>query len=206
MSDEFRKIEYDNLYKEILENSNKVYLVLNICIPSTAALLGYIFTIDPSKLPSKELGLPFLLLLPLAVILPSMIFVSASLNSTVRIATYLRVFYEEEQIDISWQRRMQALREKDDKGKLRFRIFRSSLKSIFLVLGSTCILLSIASSLYVRNELFNKIEFFLYVSLVLFLGLQLRALSKELEKKWSTEFFSELIRFWQTLKEEEKRA
>ncbi len=40
MSDDFRKMEYDQLYKEISENTNKVYLVLNICITSTAALLG----------------------------------------------------------------------------------------------------------------------------------------------------------------------
>ncbi len=60
MSDEFSKIEYDNLYKEILENSNKVYLVLNICVTSTAALLGYVLTLDPSRLPPKEIGLPFL--------------------------------------------------------------------------------------------------------------------------------------------------
>ncbi len=201
MSDEFRKIEYDNLYKEILENSNKVYLVLNVCVTSTAALLGYVLTLDPSKLPPKELGLPFLLLLPFSIILPSIIFVSSSHNSTVRIATYLRVFYEEDQRDISWQRRMQELREN---GKPKYRVFNISLKSIFLVLGFICISLSIISSLYIWSQSFNRLAFILYISLVLFLGFQLISLSRELERKWSAGFFSELIKFWETLKEKEK--
>jgi len=202
MSDEFSKIEYDNLYKEILENSNKVYLVLNICVTSTAALLGYVLTLDPTRLPPKEIGLPFLLLLPFSIILPSIIFVSSSHNSTVRIATYLKVFYEEDQKDISWQRRMQKLREK---GKSKYRVFNISLKSIFLILGFICILLSIISSFYVWSQLSKPIAFIFYVSLVLFLGYQLISLSRELERKWSAEFFAELIKFWETLKEEEKR-
>lgn len=202
MSNEFSKVEYDNLYKEILENSNKVYLVLNICVTSTAALLGYVLTLDPSKLPPKEIGLPFLLLLPFSIILPSIIFVSSSHNSTVRIATYLKVFYEEDQKDIAWQRRMQKLREK---GKSKYRVFNISLKSIFLVLGFICISLSIISSFYVWSQPFNQIAFILYVSLVLFLGYQLISLSRELERKWSVDFFAELIKFWEALKEEEKR-
>jgi amino acid transporter len=202
MSDEFRKIEYDNLYKEILENSNKVYQVLNICVASTAALLGYVLTLDPSRLPPKEIGLPFLLLLPFSIILPSIIFVSSSHNSNVRIATYLKVFYEEDQKDISWQRRMQKLREKE---KSKYRVFNISLKSIFLILGFICISLSIISSFYVWSQPFNQIAFILYASLVLFLGYQLISLSRELERKWSAAFFGELIKFWEALKEEEKR-
>jgi ABC-type multidrug transport system fused ATPase/permease subunit len=203
MSDEFRKIEYDNLYKEILENANKVYQVLNICVSGTAALLGFAFTLDPSKLPSKELSLPFLLLLPFSIILPSMVFVNNSHNSTVRIATYLRVFYEEEQKDVSWQKRLQKLRQK---GKQKYRVFSIGLRSMFVRLGSACIALSILYSFYVWNQWLNRwIELILYCLLVTFLGWRLRSLSKEIEKKWSTEFFDELIEFWEALKEEEKR-
>jgi amino acid transporter len=97
---------------------------------------------------------------------------------------------------------MQKLREKE---KSKYRVFNISLKSIFLILGFICISLSIISSFYVWSQPFNQIAFILYASLVLFLGYQLISLSRELERKWSAAFFGELIKFWEALKEEEKR-
>ena len=64
---DLKHIEYEYLYAEILENSKKIYQVINICVVGTAGNLGYAFTLFES------IFIPLLFLLPFVIIIPSII-------------------------------------------------------------------------------------------------------------------------------------
>jgi len=202
MNEDFRRIEYENLYKEISDNSARIYIILNICVPSTAALLGYAFTLDAKETPFGDAMTPFFLLLPLAIILPAMVFVSSSLNSTARVASYIKVFYEDETCSISWQNRMQQLRRENKRdGRLRLRAFKGSLTSIFFILGLVSITISIVTSMYAQLDWSVYVVYILIVCLLLF---RLVALSKRIESKLSVENFEKLTSFWLLCQSKEK--
>ena len=61
---ELRRAEYDTLNREILDNSTKIYQVLNFCIAATAGLLAVAINFDINKRPIfNESAIPFLFLL-----------------------------------------------------------------------------------------------------------------------------------------------
>lgn len=142
--------------------------------------------------------------------------VTASLISTVRISTYLKIFYEAEQKkDISWQTRIQKLR----KNKSRLRTDQNSLTLIFLALGLTCIFLSLCAFCIWRTS-FSEVEYLylyfvspfsiwnisftrvecLYVGLVIFLILLLITLLINLDKNGLLTFLTKLPSFGKKLK------
>jgi len=167
LEEDLKKAEYDALYKEIQENSAKVYQVLNISVLSTAALLSYSFS-NTTRLPFGQHVLPFLLLLPYLVIIPSLRLVRASLHSTVRIASYLKIYYEGVNSLIAWQTSMQLYRKKYDSSTTR--PFRFGLAWVFVALCISTSSTSIITFISMWGDKVNhKNEFVvLYCLLALF--------------------------------------
>lgn len=139
LEQELQKAEYDALNKEILENSTKIYLVLNFCITAAGAFLVLGLNLDPNRVPFGRRFLPFASLLPFSVILPSIILVESSFNSTVRIASFLRLEYESKGV-IRWQTVVQRYRSLPGR-----RRFMWGVGSVFYVLATICLASSITS-------------------------------------------------------------
>jgi hypothetical protein len=130
---DFRKAEYESLHREILDNSTKMYTVITLCVPATVALLTWVFKDEAQPVLVGRGWQPILLLLPLAVILPSAMLVKSCLGSTARIAAYVNLKYEGEQEgEICWQKDMQRWRRKTPSSMLR------GLMSVFVVLCAVC--------------------------------------------------------------------
>ncbi|MBI9065534.1 MAG: hypothetical protein JEZ14_26345 [Marinilabiliaceae bacterium] len=87
--------EYENLYAEIARNSQITAKVFLANVSVTAILIGYGLNTEN----------PYVFLSPFAIILPSLFFVASQLESTTRIASYIRVFLETEETGIRWERR-----------------------------------------------------------------------------------------------------
>ena len=135
---DFRKAEYDNLYKEILDNSTKLYGVIAACVTVTGGLLAWIFKPDEKGSPLPADLHPVLILLPLVVILPSALLVRSCLGSTARIAAYLTVKYEGKSDEISWQKDMQQWRTNHRSSMLR------GVMGVFIALMAVCIVASLS--------------------------------------------------------------
>ncbi len=196
--------EYDNLNKEMQENAAKVYQVLGLCVPASAALLSYVFTIDPRKLPFTIYFPPFLLLIPFLILMPSMMLVQASMHSTTRIASYLEYVYERGDSPIKWQTSIQAYRK--DSGRPRRRPFRWALMAVFGGLGAASLSASAVSFVYVCHQA-NAVHrslpasFLLcYVSVAIFLFTLLAVALVSLWKDWGGSPFSEELSIWERLR------
>ena len=97
--------EYSSLRAEIDRNSHIVTTVFLANITVTAALIGYGLGLD------KIIGAIFLS--PFAIIIPALFFLSSQLESTTRIAAYIKVFFEDNSDELKWETRWLCLREKD---------------------------------------------------------------------------------------------
>lgn len=51
-------------------------------------------------------------LAPLIIIIPSLFFLASQLESTIRIATYIQVFFEEGSDELNWETKLFQLKEK----------------------------------------------------------------------------------------------
>lgn len=160
--EELGKLQHEHLNKEILENSNKVYQVLNFCISGTGALLVLALKLDFQSAPFGPAFQPFAPLLPLAIIVPAMMLIESSLHATARIATYLLVTEEQttpkvertlsneqggsgERKSALWQSAMQWWRRQERQRRQHTRKSIPSLCALFRILIYVCFALSLAS-------------------------------------------------------------
>lgn len=125
--------EYKSLRSEIGRNSQIVSNVFIANIATTGALIGY--GLD------KDIGVIFLS--PLAFLIPSMFFITSQMESTRRIASYIRVFIEPV-LDLRWENRWLQLRT--HKLLPRRRKYAASLAALYTLLCSICLLLTVRYS------------------------------------------------------------
>lgn len=193
---DLKKLELDSLYKEIGDNSTRIYAVFSVCVTATTAAVG-IFTktileSPPAHSPG-DLTPVAVLLLPAMIILPCMLLISSLLHSTVRIAGYIAVFCEE--IDgPRWQTRMQQLRQ-----FRRPRYFSSGLNSIFnglAIVSLACSILALVRlwGFGITNWLFG------YAIILVISGMIFVRQGSRLRKVWSTKRFLEYQETWNDLK------
>lgn len=229
--------EYNVLYAEVDANADKVYRILSFCIASTVALLGAVFAALSARYGQEERSLielqtvaPFLFLFPFVFIYPSMQLVLSSYRSTVRIASYLIVFFEAEQEHgVRWQTRLQELRlrerrEKDAKrnamvlggneGDCPRRSWLGSLKAVFDVLVGVCVLLSVLACLIplissvpgdfccFPQQVSWAIPFLIILLLAMFLYYNAR---RKLVTEMSAENFGDMIEYWKKIQSEESK-
>lgn len=216
----FQNIEYGALYQEILENTKTIYSILSICIAAFTAIVSGIAVIIngflthlPTPQPSspslteldyKVFFFPFLFLLPFLVLLPSIILVTSSLNSTARIATYMQVFYENNNKNgISWQTRIQRFRKEK-----QFRVLSGSLSFLFNIIGFACLGFSLITEtlvfffVIIKGNINYITILITVVYLITILGLfwRLLFLTKQLREKWSDEYFDKLTDAWERIR------
>lgn len=94
--------EYQVLQAEITTNSELTAHVFTITTTATAALIGY-------GIQSRSW---LVFIAPFAVLLPSLWFITSQLQSTVRIASYIRTFIEPVLPGLAWETRLLRLRDR----------------------------------------------------------------------------------------------
>src|SRR5262249_33241680 len=159
--------------------------VLNFCITTTGGLLVLSFKVDGDSVPFGKAFLPFVSLFPFSVILASIILAESLLNSTVRIASYLKLVYEKDGT-IHWQTSMQRSRSNEN-----LRRFRKGLSSTFTVLMLVCVISSGVSLTWVLSEKVGNILWYLtgYVAVLLGLGRASWKLMSKLTHSFSRDYF-----------------
>ena len=134
------EIEYEKLYDEIAANAAEMRQCQQYAYAGTAAIITFALGADMSNsLPSSSALLPWALLVPIfTIICPCLISIRSAMNSTVRIAAYLRHAFETERDKAPyWQTKVQELRRKS-----AARGYITSLKFQFGMLSGLCIVLS----------------------------------------------------------------
>ena len=172
--------EYKHLYSEISRNSQIFQNVFLSNISITAAMIGY-------GLSNKE-GSIFLA--PLIIIIPSLFFLASQLESTIRIATYIQVFFEEGSDELNWETKLFQLKEK---GFIPSRNkYLLSTSSLYIIISIVCLLLAY------RFWPMGNIFIFLLTTIVILLLLVLGVLS--INKAFSLRLTKKYIASWEKLK------
>ena len=205
---DLRKLEYDNLCKEILDGSTKIYQVVALCSGGVAAVLSYSVVADASKFPIGAHFFPFaLLLMPFLLIYPSIVLVESSLRSTTRIAGYLAVYHELPCSGLNWQIVLQRYRM--DPEAQKHRSFKLALITVFTALEVGTFLCSIFSvvgipelkSLDPRVS-FGRTFYWTYGAVSLVLAALYFWLSRDLSAKWGGPSFERQREIFQKLMDE----
>lgn len=125
--------EYKHLYNEIHSNSNKVSFALNLIFTLTSAIIAY-------GLKDYENSSELIYLTPLIFIIPLSHFIYSQMNSTVRIAMYIKVFHESKENGLQWENRFDKFKTPKE---LNHSKYAKALKLIIIGLVSICILLTV---------------------------------------------------------------
>ncbi len=123
--------EYDQLYSEIARNSQICSNIFLGNISVTAILIGF----------GLEYSNSLLFLSPFAMIIPSLLFIASQMESTTRIASYIKIFHEKTLEGPKWETRWYQLRY--FKCLPCKRKYSFSISGLYGLLGFTCFLLSI---------------------------------------------------------------
>jgi hypothetical protein len=207
MSDEqLSRSEFDALYREIQEHGTRLIQIMAFCVGGAAALLSYVFTINPQNLPFHDLLPPFLFFLPFMVLTPCLMLVQSSLHSTTRIAAYLIFRYEEKDCGVQWQRSVQAYRSNTGDG-FRHRPFRWALVAVFGSMGTASLVASMISATSVgMHHCFNSPQkghafFWIYGALSVTLILLLALANLSLFHGWGRQPFEHELALWRKIGE-----
>jgi hypothetical protein len=210
VSKELLKAEYDSLNKEILDNSSKIYIVLNVCISTSGALLAWSLTRDPKDILFGLRSWPLFSLFPFVVILPSMLLVRSSLSSSVRIAGYLKIAYEDRMPDsVQWQTNMQKWRKKDEKRQKKedpLRQMMRGLSATFTTLATVCFVISVLSATIVVWPLGTTLNAAkhsaFYAATELLAVVVFRRVLRQVSAVWSHDNFCKCQQTWEEILKE----
>ena len=147
----FKKADFDNLNKEILDNSNKIYQIIQISFTSVPVFLAGVLALRKGDGERGWWFVSITSLLVFAIIIPSVLLVTSSLKSTVRVSQYLLLRYPSSGKLKGWEYYIQFFRVTAPKNKYRF--FGNSLTWIFAGLSSLTILVSLVSFLEYNSQL-----------------------------------------------------
>lgn len=172
--------EYNHLYAEIGRNSQISQHVFVANVATTAVLIGYGL--------NAKLGPIFLS--PFAIIIPSLFFLSSQLESTTRIASYIKVFLESDLDSLNWETRWMALRQ--IQGLMPHqRKYTLSISGLYGLLSISCILLSF---IYWKYEMWIFAIVTLPITMLVYLGIS------SLVKAFSLPFCEKYEKIWEKLK------
>ena len=152
--------EYKQLYAEIHSNADKVAFALGIIYSGTSGIITYGLS------NYKEVN-SFVFLAPFFLLIPLTFFINSQLNSTARIAAYLKVFHEDIDEGLFWEHRLSKFKTPE---KLRNSKYARSLISILFGLSTVCILLTFINLYPGEGSYFRNLNTFtILFSTVLFL-------------------------------------
>ncbi len=121
--------EYRSLRDEIGRNSQLTANVFLANVTATGVLFGFGF----------EMTNGVIFLSPLAILIPSLFFLTSQLESTTRIASYIKVVLEPE-LDLGWERDWWEVRRR---GLLpRKRKYTMAISGLYGALNATCFILA----------------------------------------------------------------
>lgn len=212
------KTEFDNLNKEILDNSNKIYQIIQISFTSVPVFLAGVLALGKGDGEGSWWFVSITSLLVFAIIIPSVLLVTSSLNSTVRISQYLRMTYFSGELK-GWQYYIQFFRAKEQifrakEQTKKYRFFGESLTWIFAGLSLLTILVSLLSFLvYISNAkvvsgaselswfriLIYVFSILIYVVALLSCVFLLMYSIIGLKRSWSTEAFNDYHDRWKSI-------
>jgi predicted neutral ceramidase superfamily lipid hydrolase len=121
--------EYNSLREEIKNNSQVTAQIFTVTITATALLIGY----------ATQTKNWIVFLSPFAVLIPSLWFISSQLESTIRIATYIKTFIEPKIEDLNWENKLFQLRRS---GMMPERKYTLSITGIYGTIGLVCLVFS----------------------------------------------------------------
>ncbi|MGZ3765955.1 MAG: hypothetical protein ACXVA2_14900 [Mucilaginibacter sp.] len=188
------KIEYQQLQGEILNHSERIDKIITFAGTAIALIVGYVVQVEISS--KVE---PFIYLYPFFIIIPSISMVASSLNSTVRIATYISVFYEStDSNNPRWQSRLQSIRENKQDSKTH-RKLGGALELLLIGMSLICVALSTSSALdkYTMGDwLYWIFLMVIYIFVVRFIFHKIL----EIRNVWLADNFDKLKTCWLKIK------
>ncbi len=122
--------EQEQLYSEIARNSQIISNVFLGNISVTTIILGFGLENENS----------LLFLIPFTMLIPSLFFIASQMESTTRIASYLKIFHETKEDGPKWETRWFRIRELEYLPSKRK--YALSISGLYGLLGFICILLS----------------------------------------------------------------
>ncbi len=174
--------EYKVLQDEIKQNAHIIATV----VLANFSIIGVIFVFGFENESSS------IFLSPLAILIPSIFFITSKLESTTRIASYIKVFIEPE-LDLKWEKRWFQIREKElIPHKL---MYTGSLAGLYGTLSIICLMLAL------NNWTHSHCIFFV---LFFTLGIPIVFGIISLHKSVSTKFIIQYNDLWNKLKTKEK--
>ncbi len=170
--------EYRQLYREIHSNSDKIAFALGVIYSGTSGIITY-------GLNNYKESSEFMFLSPFLLIIPLTFFINSQINSTVRIAAYLKVFHEDRDSGIYWEHRLGIFKSPE---KLKNSKYARSLILIITGIAVVCILLTFftisnSNTLISRNNNAVKVISSVVLSFILLYGLYGLAKAKTKEYK-----------------------
>ena len=144
--------EYEALRQEIIANAGIIADVFTISITAVVLILGY--GIQREQETEEDTGSWLLFLCPLAILAPSLWFISSQLESTVQIATYIQTFLEKGQDVLNWETRLSLLRQA---GTSLGKLYTFSVSTVYIGLGVVSLVLSIGYVFKNRKETRDRI-------------------------------------------------
>ena len=121
--------EYNMLQDEIKTNSQVTAQIFTVTITAAGLLIGY-------GLQARSWIIFFS---PFAILLPSLWFISSQLESTIRIATYIKIFIEPKINGLEWENRLCQLRKKVMIPEKKYTL---SITGIYGAIGFGCLILA----------------------------------------------------------------
>ena len=170
--------EYNALRTEIDRNSQITTTVFLANVTVTAALIGYGL--------SSRLGVIFLS--PFAIIIPSLFFISSQLESTTRIAAYIKVFLEADSEELNWETRWLELRKKGLPHKRKYTL---AVSHLYGTLSVVCIMLT---------YFYWDADWWIFIAVVMPIAIAVIVGVCSLTHAFSVQFCEEYVKEWTKLK------
>lgn len=172
--------EYNQLYAEIGRNSQITQYVFIANVTVIGILIGYGL--------NTKLGSIFLS--PFAIIIPSLFFISSQLESTTRIASYIKVFLESDLEILNWETRWMKLRTQGLAPHRRK--YTLSVSGLYGMLSISCVLLAF---MYWEHGFWIFVAVAIPIAALVYLGIS------SLVRAFSTKFCERYEKSWEKLKE-----
>ena len=212
----FFKTEFDIRNREILDNSDKIYRIIQIVFTFVPTFLAGVLALGkrdgerswwfvPITSERSWWFVPITSLLVFAIIIPSVLLVTSSLRSTVRASQYLRLRYFSSGRLKGWEHYIQFFRANAQTTKYRF--FANSLTWIFAGLSLLTIVVSLTSVGVNISQAKKDLAWLLIYILILLICVILSIVSiQNLKKSWSSKAFAKCYNDWLLIDKDIKKG
>lgn len=185
--------EYNHLYREIHSNADKVAFAINLMFTVSIAIITY-------GVKNFEESSNLIFLTPLILIISLTFFIYSQINSTSRVAAYIKVFHEERDSGIYWESRMSKFKSFKELSDSKY---ARSLNYMIGGLGGVCYFSTILA--YFKTGISSNYELGIAVSIgITTLIILTKALihTNNAKYKYPSKYYEE----WIKIKNEEKTA